>query len=127
MKKLIHKDPETEKMTFSIRDMKQIFDTLHAYEETGLTPEQIESLKIDKLNLIAMVEDLEKIQAERDAAIDAIYKIAERGTTWMCPYCKNAKSIYDGTCDCSLGIGVCRSPFTKFEWRGEKLEDSYYV
>lgn len=80
----------------------------------------------DRQELAEIKKELEKVKQERDAAIAAICKIAERGTTWMCPYCKNAKSIYSGMCDCALGIGVCKPPFTKFEWRGEKLEDSYY-
>ena len=142
-----------------IEQMAETIDyarTINA-ENTRLTAElakveaERDALKIDKLNLTAMVEQLENsygqlqeindrtfqsnqamgedlkvMKAERDAAIDAIYKIAERGTTWMCPYCKNAKSIYWNTCDCALEVGVCRTPFTKFEWRGEKLEDSYY-
>lgn len=74
---------------------------------------------------VRLKAELEKVTAERDAAIASIRKIAECGTTWMCPYCKNAKRIYSGCCDCALG-GVCRMPFTKFEWRGGKLEDNYY-
>lgn len=80
----------------------------------------------DRKYLAEVEKELEKVKAERDASIAAICKIAERGNTWMCPYCKNALRIYGGVCDCALGIGVCRNPFSKFEWRGEKLEDSYY-
>jgi hypothetical protein len=109
MKKLIHKDPETGKMIFSIREMREIFDTLHAYEETGLTPEQIEALKIDKLNLIAMVEQLEKIRAERDSMAAYLKRTSECG---LCKYCY-----------CAEDEGPCESCYTeqnypKWEWKG---------
>lgn len=79
----------------------------------------------DRQELERVMAELDQVEQERDAAIASIRKIAECGTTWMCPYCKNAKRIYSGCCDCALG-GVCKMPFTKFEWRGGKLEDSYY-
>lgn len=111
MKKLIHKDPETGEMTFSIRDMKQIFDTLHAYEETGLTPEQIDALKIDKLNLTAMVEQLEKVRAERDSIVAYIKKGG-----CACNLCKH--------CACDPDDEPCASCFNgqnypKWEWEGD--------
>lgn len=72
------------------------------------------------------IKNYEPADGGDSAAVTAIYKIAEGGHTWMCPYCKNAEHIYSGQCDCALGTGVCRPPFDKFEWRGGRLEDSYY-
>ena len=125
MEKLIYKEADGD-LTCRSRDFDKVFPTLYAYEETGLTPKEIVAMKGLHTARQELIEEVERLTAERDAAISAIYNIAERGTTWMCPYCKNAKSIYAGSCDCALELGVCRLPFTKFEWRGGKLEDSYH-
>lgn len=42
MEKLIHKDPVTGELSCNARDFDKLFPLLHAYEETGLTPEDIE-------------------------------------------------------------------------------------
>jgi hypothetical protein len=126
MDRILYKEVNGD-ITCRSRDFEKIFPTLYAYEETGLTPDEIKELIANHNALVdELLAKLEQAIKERDAAIAAIFKIAERGTTWMCPYCKNAQRIYGGVCECALGIGVCRNPFTKFEWRGEKLEDSYY-
>lgn len=72
------------------------------------------------------IKNYEPADSNDSAAVAAIYKIAAGGHTWMCPYCKNAKSIYSGSCDCALGTGTCRQPYDKFEWRSGILGDSYY-
>ena len=125
MERILYKEADGD-ITCRSRDFDKVFPTLYAYEETGMTPEQVVAMKGLHTARQELMDDVKQLTAERDAAIAAINKIAERGTTWMCPYCKNAKKIYGGMCDCALEIGVCRTPFTKFEWRGEKLEDSYY-
>ena len=81
---------------------------------------------ITALEQLPKVDVDENIKDQLDVAVDAINKIAKRGNTWMCPYCMNAERIYSGMCDCKLGFGVCQPPFSKFEWRGAILGDSYF-
>lgn len=70
-----------------------------------------DALKIDKLNLISMVEQLEKIRAERDSIVAYIKKGG-----CACNLCKH--------CACDPDDEPCASCFTgqnypKWEWEGE--------
>lgn len=69
-----------------------------------------DALKIDKLNLTAMVEQLEKVRAERDAMAAAL---KARGG---CDTCKHCNVEWDHEpCD------SCRNDpsYPKWEWKGE--------
>jgi len=77
-------------------------------ENVRLTAER-DALKIDKLNLIAMVEQLEKIRAERDSMAAYLKRTSE------CGLCKH--------CYCAEDEGPCKSCYTeqnypKWEWKG---------
>lgn len=72
---------------------------------------ELEALKIDKLNLTSMVEELEKVRAERDSIVAYIKKGG-----CACNLCKH--------CACDTDDEPCASCFTgqnypKWEWEGE--------
>ena len=58
MEKLLYK--RDGDLTCSSRDFDKIFPTLYAYESTDLTPEQINEMKVENLNLATMVKELQR-------------------------------------------------------------------
>lgn len=70
--------------------------------------------------------ELERVKAERDAAVTDIAKIARGGKTWMCPYCKHGRDTGYGFADCDIQLGGCKVPFTMFEWRGQQKEEKLH-
>lgn len=60
MDKLLYKEASGD-LTCSARDFEKVFPTLYAYESTDRTPEQIETMKIQVLNLSNVVIELQNI------------------------------------------------------------------
>ena len=140
MKKLIHKDPETGVMTYSIRELRQIFDALHAYEETGLTPQEVESLKnsyqqLQEINdrtfksnqdmgqdLKLIKAELEKVKAERDAAVA---DIEDARPCFACKHFRRNNGNCGGGMRCVTAMILCENEGKEYngpewEWRGAK-------
>lgn len=98
-------DPREELLDFFMID-----NSLLKTENERLR-EELEALKIDKLNLIAIVEQLEQARAERDSMATALK------TRGGCDTCKH--------CDCEWHQEPCDScrqddTYPKWEWRGVK-------
>lgn len=60
MDKLIYKEASGD-LTCRSRDFEKVFATLYAYESTDRTPEQIEVMKVQVLNLSNVVIELQNI------------------------------------------------------------------
>lgn len=76
MDRILYKEANGD-LTCRTRDFDKVFPTLYAYEETGMTPEEIEGLKnsyqqLQEINNrtfqanVAMGKDLEKVKQERE-------------------------------------------------------------
>ena len=57
MDRLIYKEADGD-LTCRSRDFEKVFPTLYAYEETGLTPEQITGLKANLEAMTELAQDL---------------------------------------------------------------------
>lgn len=83
-----------------------------------------DDLKAELQRVIAGVHEsrseMDRMKAEKDAAVADLKKIAGVGKTWMCPYCGHNQSIEHGICNCELPIEKCAMPYTCFEWRGKE-------
>lgn len=60
MDKLIYKEARGD-LTCRSRDFEKVFPTLYAYESTERTPEQIETMKVQVLNLSNVVIEQQNI------------------------------------------------------------------
>lgn len=89
MDRLIHK--EDGDFTCNSRDFDKVFPTLHAYEETGLTPEKVTSLKHHNDSLIRQLEEttaeLAALRSERNTMAAVLKKLYGCGA---CKHCSNA-------------------------------------
>lgn len=77
---------------------------LKAYEDTGLTPEEIEKLRGHNGQLML----------ERNYVMSIIADITKAGKTWMCQYCAHCKGIVSGMADCD-SKEPCVMPYGQFE------------
>lgn len=70
MDRLIYKEADGD-LTCRSRDFEKIFPTLYAYEETGLTPDQVKSLGANLDAMTALAQDLtDKLnQARRELEV----------------------------------------------------------
>ena len=67
MDKLIYKEADGD-LTCRSRDFDKVFPTLYAYEETGLTPDDIKELIANHNALVdELLAKLEQVMKERDA------------------------------------------------------------
>lgn len=112
MEKLIHKDPVTGELSCDARDFDKFFPLLHAYEETGLTPEQVKSLQTGVNSLLQKLEEtkaeLVKVRTEKDSII-SVLKVRS------CDTCKHTECDWsEEPCD------TCRKVpnFPMWEWGG---------
>lgn len=120
MDRILYKEANGD-LTCRARDFDKVFPTLYAYEETGMTPEQIVAMKglhTARLDLIAenekLKEELEQVKAERDAVFDYL-KNGHLGNG--CSFCKHYFTDSDEN-PCKLCITERGKP--KWEWRGAK-------
>lgn len=114
MEKLIHKDPETGELSCNARDFDKFFPALHAYEETGLTPQQIKAMQANNESLSLKLEEtmaeLARVRQEKDSII-SVLKVRS------CETCKHTE------CDwCEEPCETCRKVpnFPMWEWGGDK-------
>lgn len=77
---------------------------LAAYEDTGLTPEEIEKLRGQNRQLML----------ERNYVMSIIADVRKGGKTWMCQYCAHCKGIVSGMADCD-SKKLCVMPYSQFE------------
>lgn len=63
MDRLIYKEADGD-LTCRSRDFDKVFPTLYAYEETGLTPEQIVAMKGQHMARQALIDEVERLKAE---------------------------------------------------------------
>lgn len=92
MYKLLYKEPDGD-ITCRSADFEKVFPTLHAYEETELTPEQIEDMKRKSQKLETMVTDLESKLQQVEAEL--FNMAAHLKAVYQCDACKHT------TCECT--------------------------
>lgn len=93
-------------------DNMQAIQHLAEYEETGLTPEQINDLAKHNKEL---QEENERLKEQLDAAIDDIYEI--RNYRYPCTICK-----FDDMIKCCHDA-QCGDDTKYFEWRGLEVNN----
>lgn len=71
MDKLIYKEKDGD-LTCRSRDFDKVFATLYAYEETNRTPEQIEEMRVQILNLSSLVCDLYEKKEQAYAELESL-------------------------------------------------------
>lgn len=98
MDRILYKEADGD-ITCRSRDFDKVFPTLYAYEETGLTPEEISAMK-DALK--AVQEELEDL---RENFIDSICD----GYPNPANYCKNrTQECVDARGYCINGAAKCK-------------------
>ncbi len=124
----------------TLRCIMEAFKRLAAYEDTGLTPEDIDNLRADNAamqqewqdahdELKCLRADLARVTAERDAAVAEMKRIVDAVREEHCDETCCFACKYD--CDTSItdtGDYACECPgFERddcFEWRGVQQEEA---
>lgn len=97
MDRILYKEANGD-ITCRSRDFDKVFPTLYAYEETGMTPEEIEGLKNSYQQLqeindrtfqanMAMGKDLKKVKQEREKPpatfADQVRRMDDESLAWQ--------------------------------------------
>lgn len=122
MERILYKEADGD-ITCRSRDFDKVFPTLYAYEETGLTPEQVAAMKglhTARLDLLAENEKLKaelvKIKvARKNERYELLSLIRVYGGCNFCKH-KDLHADMEPCCNCR-GTG---SKTDKWEWRGAK-------
>lgn len=98
-------------ITCRSRDFDKVFPTLYAYEETGMTPEQIVAMKGLHTARYDLIAENEKLKEERDSIALIVRNIS------ACTHCKHLpKNAYEEPCDsCDKSHN-----YPNWEWVGRR-------
>lgn len=111
MDRILYKEANGD-ITCRSRDFDKVFPTLYAYEETGLTPEQIVAMKGLHTARQDLIAENEKLKAERDSMVAFMKKIG------ACTLCKHRECDAETQEPCYTCMEGQNYP--NWEWRYDR-------
>ena len=118
MERILYKEADGD-ITCRSRDFDKVFPTLYAYEETGMTPEQIVAMKGLHTARQELITENEKLKADHDFLLQ---KLRENE---MCDACKHInKHFSEEPCwNCVFGPQIVEKDEEKDNWEWDERRE----